>query len=84
MQRAAITAADITKLPVSKDKLPKPAGPAVAGLLFCIAGDPKIREHTGLSLTYDGDGHASFRLDLSGKDRAGKAGSSRTIGFPFL
>jgi len=84
VQRSAITAADITKLPVSKDKLPKPAGPAVAGLLFCIARDPKIREHTGLSLTYDGDGHASFRLDLSGKDRAGKAGSSRTIGFPFL
>lgn len=69
VQRHAITAADILHLPCSKDMLPKPAGPAVAGLLYEIANHPQLKHHTGLSIQVMPNGSLGFRLDLSGKER---------------
>ena len=69
VQRCALTAGDITKLPRSKDLLPKPAGPAVAGFLYEIANHPELRPHTGLSVQTMPNGSLGFRLDLSGKER---------------
>ena len=69
VQRCAVTAADIKQLPCSKDMLPKPAGPAVAGLLYEIASHAGLRQHTGLSIQTMPHGCVGFRLDLSGKER---------------
>jgi hypothetical protein len=67
--RHMVTAADILRLPCSKDMLPKPAGPAVAGLLYEIASHAGLKPLTGLSTQIMPNGSLGFRLDLSGKER---------------
>ena len=69
VRRQLLQASDITELPRSKDMLPKPAGPAVAGLLFEIARHPELKRETGLSLQTLPSGAVALRLDLSGKER---------------
>lgn len=67
--RHIVTANEIVGLPCSKDMLPKPAGPAVAGLLYEIASHAGLQPLTGLSTQTMPNGSLGFRLDLSGKER---------------